>query len=61
MARSDLLVSLVQAGASGDSKELATTVFCHCQHPRAGTTLPMGRASLVTCQVCPNSRPGSGI
>ena len=25
MARSDLLVSLVQASASGDSKELATT------------------------------------
>jgi len=26
MARSDLLVSLVRAGAAGDSRELATTV-----------------------------------
>lgn len=35
MARSDLLVSLVRAGASGDSKELATTVEAIVAEERA--------------------------
>ena len=35
VARSDLLVSLVQAGASGDSKELATTVEAIIAEERA--------------------------
>jgi len=35
MARSDLLISLVQAGASGDSKELATTVEAIIAEERA--------------------------
>ena len=35
MARSDLLVSLVRAGASGDSRELATTVEAIVAEERA--------------------------
>ena len=35
MARSDLLVSLVRAGASGDSRELATTVEAIIAEERA--------------------------
>ena len=35
MARSDLLVSLVRAGASGDSRELATTVEALIAEERA--------------------------